>query len=116
MKTLAEQFKNTKLPKAASDGMAECYAMNNYTGLKVIQYIIANEARLEHRTNLNSDDWKPGTIREFLHSFTQAYMRGPKAAEVKCFDEWTLNFWRIKKKPTEQEIQSLITVSNSQED
>lgn len=111
MKTLEEQFGKLKLPKSDSKGLEECYAINNYIALKVVNYIIHNKCKLEHRSSLDSDNWKPGTFREFMH-----YLSSGKPDDIHAFDNWYLRFWRIKTKATYEELEALIKVQNNEED
>ena len=113
-KTLEEQFKNIKPPSGKKDGMKECNRINNFQVIQIIRYIIQNECALEHRNNLDSDDWKPGTIRQFLYWVTQAGVR--KYKTIDQFDTWMLNFWRIKTDPTPKELYDLTHIENKNED
>lgn len=113
MKTLEQQFGKMK-PKKHKPSMQECHAINNFQAIQALRYIVQNKCKLEHRSDLDSDHWKPGTIRELIYWMTQAGVHNYKTIDQ--FDTWAFNFWRIKDKPSHDEMIRLITIENNEED
>lgn len=85
--TLAEQFKED--------------------ALEAIYYIVQNKCVIEQRKNINDDEWETGTLREML-SFLIS--KGLHKKEKIHFYPWFMHSYRIKVKPTEQEIYNLTHV------
>ena len=78
--------------------LAEQFDENAYEAIK---YIVNNDSRLEHIEKLYSDEWKHGSLRDFLK-----YLCGSQ--NDKTFYTYYMNFWRIKIKPTRDELNEIL--------
>jgi hypothetical protein len=83
-----------------------------YRFREILQYIVGNRCRLEHREHTDSDHWKSGTIREFIEFATSLpYKQDPKQSGFQDY----LKFWRIKRSATRTELERIITIDEKEE-
>ncbi len=111
--TLDKEFPFPTLGKPRFKSAHEIDLAKSYQFVTILRYIIENEARLEHKEHIDSDNWKPGTLREFLRYATGL----PKGEDPKRtpFQDY-LRWWRIKRTPTQSELQRIITIHDKEEE
>lgn len=100
--TLDKQFPYLKkVPDERYKDSNKYLLLSSLRMINVIRYIIRNKCVLEHRKSLDDERWETSTIREFLYFATGIVYK--KKPEETGFQDY-LSFWRIKTKPTQQEI------------
>lgn len=85
--------------------LAEQFKENAYEAIK---FIANNDCKLECIDSLFSDNWHPGTLRDFLK-----YVCG--APNDKSFYTYYMNFWRIKTDAAPEELDSLLRLNSATE-
>ena len=112
-KTLEQEFPFPKKLNAPSyKSEHEVDLLRSYQFIEILRYIIQNKARLEYIERTDSDDWKPGTLREFLR-FATSVSKGddPKQSPFQDYLKW----WRIKRTPTRTELERIVTIDDKEE-
>lgn len=95
-KTLEQQFPLlTRIPKKIKDFDRKMELARAYQTARIIRYIIDGEHKLETRDNFNSEDWKPGKLRDFLKFAT--HLSVGDDPRFSGFNDY-LRWWRIKPK------------------
>lgn len=101
-----------KLPEPKYKSEIDIDRSNYFRFTRILRFIVRNKCILEHRSNIESDDWKRGTLRDFL-----LYATGLPYKEDERFSGFQdyLRFWRIKTHPTKEEINKLCTLKDNEE-
>ena len=103
---------NMDFPEPSYKSQRDRDLATGYRFANILRYIIKNECRLEHKSNIDSDDWEEGTLREFLRYATGVpYKENPEFAGFQDY----LKFWRIKRTVSQNELDRIIKITDKEE-
>ena len=112
-KTLDEEFPYLlELPEQNWKHQHKYDLATGYQFSTILRYIIKNKCRLEHRCSLDSNQWVPGTLREFLEFATSLPLN--HNPNFTMFQDY-LTFWRIKHTANYSELERIIKIDNKEE-